>query len=285
LIAAIERRQGRWEEALAAYENVAKLDPQNPRTVLEVMQTETAMRRWEDAARWADRLRIMAPTSVVAKIQRGYIDFWWKGDTHLLKSLASQVPAGFDPDGAVTAARWDAAMLERDYAKARNVLQTSSANELSYATAGLSPKIFFEACTYLAQGDHVNAQKAFEQARPEFEGALKEAPGSADRHAIVGWLYALMGQRDEAIKEGQVAVEITTESKDAVVGPLMNGYLALIYARVGASDLAIPLLERLLTTPGAVDSVNNSITVNDLKYRWEWDSIRSDPRFQKLIGQ
>jgi hypothetical protein len=26
------------------------------------------------------------------------------------------------------------------------------------------------------------------------------------------------------------------------------------------------------------------ITINDLKYRWEWDLLRSDPRFQKLIS-
>ena len=63
----------------------------------------------------------------------------------------------------------------------------------------------------------------------------------------------------------------------------MNGYLALICARVGENDLAIPLIERLLTTPGAVDSTDYSITVNDLKHRWEWDPIRNDPRFQKLI--
>ena len=63
----------------------------------------------------------------------------------------------------------------------------------------------------------------------------------------------------------------------------MNGYLALIYARLGENDLAIPLIERLRTTPGAVDSADYSITVNDLKHRWEWDSLRSDPRFQKLI--
>jgi TolB-like protein/Tfp pilus assembly protein PilF len=285
LIAAVERRKGKWQEALVAYENVAKLDPQNPHTVLELLQTETSMRRWEDAARWADRLRVMVPTSVVAKIQRGYIDFWWKGDIHLLKSLVSQVPVGFDPDGSVTAARWEAAMLQRDYAAARNVLQSSSANQLSYATAGLSPKIFFEGCTYLAQGDNASAQKAFEQARPDFEVAVKEAPESAERHANLGWLYALMGRENEAIAEGQRAVELKPESKDAVVGPLMNGYLALIYARAGENDLAIPLIERLLKTPGAVDSADYSITVNDLKYRWEWDPLRKDPRFQKLIGQ
>ena len=56
-----------------------------------------------------------------------------------------------------------------------------------------------------------------------------------------------------------------------------------IYARVGENDLAIPLIERLLTTPGAVDSTDYSITVNDLKHRWEWDPIRNDPGFQKLI--
>jgi len=53
---------------------------------------------------------------------------------------------------------------------------------------------------------------------------------------------------------------------------------------VGENDLAIPLIERLLKTPGAVDSANYSITVNDLKYRWEWDPLRSDPRFQNLIS-
>ena len=141
-----------------------------------------------------------------------------------------------------------------------------------------------EGCTYVAQGDNASAQKAFEQARPAFEAAVKEAPQSAERHASLGWLYALMGRKNDAIAEGQRAVELKPESKDAVDGSLMNGYLGLIYARVGENDLAIPLIERLLTTPGAVDSADYSITVNDLKYRWEWDPLRSDPRFQKLIS-
>jgi TolB-like protein/Tfp pilus assembly protein PilF len=283
LIAAIKRRQGKWEESLEAYERVAKLDPQNPNTVRELLFTNTSMRRWPEAARWGERMRAMAPASLVAKMQSGYVDFWWKGDTQLLKSLVDQVPAGIDPDGIVTSARWDVAMLRRDYFAAKNVLEGSSVSELSYTNAGLTPRIFFEGCIYLAQGDNANAQKAFELARPAFEAAVKEAPASADRHAILGWLYAFMGRRDDAIREGQRAVELKPESKDAVDGSLMNGYLALIYARVGKNDLAIPLIERLLRTPGAVDSADYSITINDLKYRWEWDPLRKDPRFEKLI--
>ena len=283
LIAAIKRRQGKWEESLEAYERVAKLDPQNPNIVRELLFTNTSMRRWPEAARWGERMRAMAPASLVAKVQSGYVDFWWKGDTQLLKSLVDKVPAGIDPDGVVTSARWDVAMLRRDYFAAKNVLEGSSVSELSYTNAGLTPRIFFEGCIYLAQGDNANAQKAFELARPAFEAAVKEAPASADRHAILGWLYAFMGRRDDAIREGQRAVELKPESKDAVDGSLMNGYLALIYARVGKNDLAIPLIERLLRTPGAVDSADYSITINDLKYRWEWDPLRKDPRFEKLI--
>src|SRR5215510_2580721 len=285
LIAAINRRQGKWEQALQEYERVAQLDPQNPNTVRELIFINTAMRRWPEAAVWAERMRAMAPTSTVAKIQSGYVDFWWKGDTLLLKSLVDSVAATNDPDGAVTACRWEVAMLRRDYSEAKNVLQSSSLNELSYTNAGATPRSFFEGCIYLAQNDNVNAQKAFELARPAFEAAVEEAPESAYRHANLGWLYGFMGRKDDAIREGQRAVELKPESKDAVDGAIMNCYLALIYTRVGEKDRAIPLIGRLLKTPGAVDSVDYSMTVNDLKYRWEWDVLRSDPRFQKLLEQ
>lgn len=285
LIAAIERRQGKWQAALETYEQVAKLDPQNPNTARELLYTNSSMRRWPQAARWAEQMGALAPASLVAKIQRGYVEFNWKGDTRLLQSVLNEIPAGVDPDGSVTAARWDVAMLQRDYAAAKNVLETSSADEISYSVAGLTPKIFLEGCTYAAQGDNANALKTFEQARPAFEAAVQEAPESAERHAGLGWLYALMGRKNDAIAEGRRAVELKPESKDAVDGSLMSGYLALIYARVGENDLAIPLIARLLTTPGAVDSADYSITVNDLKYRWEWDPIRNDPRFKKLIAE
>jgi tetratricopeptide (TPR) repeat protein len=221
----------------------------------------------------------------VAKIQSGYVHFQWKGDTSLLKSMLDEIPPGVDPDGSVTAARWDAAMLQHDYSAAKRILETSSVNETSYSIAGLTPKIFLEGCTYVAQGDNTSAQKAFEQARPVFEAAVKEAPESAERHASLGWLYALMGRKNDAIAQGKRALELKPESKDAVDGSLLSGYLALIYARVGENDLAIPLIERLLKTPGPVDSADYAITVNDLKYRWEWDPIREDPRFKQLIAE
>jgi tetratricopeptide (TPR) repeat protein len=243
------------------------------------------LRRWPEAARWAEKMRAMAPASLVAKIQSGYVDFWWKGDTRSLKFLLSQVPAETDPDGAITSCRWEVAMIDRDFAAARTALQTSDLNEFSYTNAAPSPKGFLLGCIELAEGKQAEAQKSFELARPAFEKSVEEAPMSAERHANLGWFYAFAGRKEQAIREGRRAVELKPESKDAFDGAIMNCYLALIYARVGENDLAIPLIERLLKTPGAVDSVDYSITVNDLKFRWEWDPIRNDPRFQKLISE
>jgi serine/threonine-protein kinase len=284
LVAAIKRRQGKWQESLQTYEKINKLDPQNPNIVRNLLFTQTALRHWPEAARAAERMRAMAPASLVAKIQSGYVDFWWKGDTHLLKSLLNEIPVGVDPDGAIASVRWEVAMIERDYGGAQRALEASPLNEFSYTNAGSTPKSFFQGCIALAQGDAAGAQKFFDAARANFEGAVKESPNSADRHANLGWFYAFMGRKEDAIREGRRAVELKPESKDAFDGAIMNCYLALIYARVGENDLAIPLIERLLKTPGAVDSVDYSITINDLKLRWEWDPIRNDPRFKKLIA-
>ena len=283
LIASIKRRQGKWQESLEEYERVQRTDPQNPNTVRELVFTNTAQRRWPEAARWATQMRTMAPASLVAKIQSGYVDFCWKGDTAPLKSMLSQVPAGTDPDGSVTSCRWDVAMIDGDYGEAGRVLQNSDLNEVSYTAVGATPKSFLQGLIELAEGNQAEAQKLFELARPSFEKAVEEAPLSAERHANLGWFYAFAGRKDEAIREGRRAVELKPESKDAFDGAIMNCYLALIYARVGEKELAIPLIKRLLKTPGAVDSVDYSITVNDLKHRWEWDPIRNDPRFQRLV--
>ena len=284
-VAAIRRRQGRWEEALATYERMEKLDPQNPNIIRNVVFTNTSMRRWPQAAQAAARFRAVAPDSVVAKIQSGYVEFMWKGDTDALPRWLAAIPPGNDPDGVVTCGRWEGAMLKRDFAGAADILAKAPTREFSYLNGGLQPKSFLLGITAVARNDKTGAEKNFAAAAPEFEKAVQEAADAADRHANLGLLYAFMGRRDEAIREGRLAVELKPLSKDANDGAIMLCYLALIYARVGENDQAIPLIERLLKTPGAVDSVNYGITLNDLKYRWEWDPLRNDPRFKKLLDQ
>src|SRR5207249_11309658 len=150
--------------------------------------------------------------------------------TPALKAILREV-AGADPGGDVTSCRWEVAMIDRDFAAARTVLQNSELNELTYTNAAPTPKSFLQGLIELAEGKQAEAQKLFELARPGFEKAVEQAPLSAERHANLGWFYAFAGQKDEAIREGKRAVELKPESKDALDGAIMNCYLALIYAR------------------------------------------------------
>ena len=281
-VAAIRRRQGHWVEALTTYERMEKLDPQNPNILRNLLFTNTSMRRWPQGAQAAARFRAVAPDSLVAKIQSGYAEFMWKGDPSLIERWLVGIRPEFDPDGSVTSVRWEAAMVQREFARAADILSKSPKSEISYFNSGLTPKSYQAGLTALAQGDRSAAETYFADAQPAFEKAVLDAADAAERHANLGLLYAFMGKHDDAIREGRLAVELKPESKDAVDGPIMLCYLALTYARVGETDQSIQLIERLLKTPGAVDSVDYSITPNDLRFRWEWDPLRRDPRFQKL---
>ena len=97
-------------------------------------------------------------------------------------------------------------------------------------------------------------------------------------------LYAFLGRKADALREGRRAAELRPISRDVIEGAVAEAFLALIYARVGEPDQAIAQITRLLTIPFAVDYADESITLSDLRTRWEWDPLRGDPRFQKILA-
>jgi tetratricopeptide (TPR) repeat protein len=282
--AAIRRRQGRWNDNLELLKKTETIDPGNANVAEEIAYTYSFLHDWPETARRRERVIALAPDSINAKIVRAYVDFWSKESTAALKEVLSKIPAGTDPAGLVTRARWDLAMIQRDYAAADQVL-TNCPFDVFQSNGLPTPKSFFRGCTALARGDRDQARTNLEMALPVFETAVHEAPGNGLRHANLGLLYAFMDRKEDAIREGRRATELEPDSKDAVSGPWMTGFLAMIYARVGEANSALPLLEHLLASPGPVDNTNCSITQSDLRNRWQWDPLRNDPRFQKLLGE
>jgi TolB-like protein/class 3 adenylate cyclase len=284
-IAAIKRRQGRWLETVADYEQILTIDPKNANVVRDLLYAYCALRDWPNAERTAQQLMALAPDSLNAKAQIGYVEFWANGSTVRLKSEMATVPPGIDPDGAVTSIRFDASMIDRDPVAAERALAASSLDTFSYFNGVDTPRSFFAGEIALMLGNAAAGRAELAHARDLFAASVKEAPDAAERHAFLGLACALLGEKERAIAEGTRAVELRPESQDALDGTIMNGVLALIYARVGENERALTLLDHLLAIPGAVDSASYSITINDLKLRWEWDPLRNDPRFQKLIAQ
>ena len=172
---------------------------------------------------------------------------------------------------------WELHMLKRDF---------DMAAKISGEIKNADDRGFCQASTALARGDFQLAHALFEKIRPAFEAKV-HARGSPQNHARLGELYAYLGRKEEAIRESRRAIELQPESKDPYYGPWNANNLALVYAWTGEADQAITLIERLLSTPGAVtwaNTTSSSITLAELRLRWEWDPLRSDPRFQKIVA-
>ena len=91
-------------------------------------------------------------------------------------------------------------------------------------------------------------------------------------------MFAYLGLKDDAIREGKQATELCPISKDALAGPIYLFDLTRIYALVGNFDEAIDQLDKLLSFP-----CGDRVSVNSLRLEQEWASMRSQPKFQQLL--
>jgi len=282
-IAAVLRRQGRLTEAIAAYKRAEAIDPRNQVTLYDASQTYFGLRDWSNALRGLDRVLQLAPDSVNVKIQRGYTEFFAKGSTAPIKVALESIPANVDPDGVVTFARWDVSLMDRDPAAAERALASCRLETITSQPGAPLPKSYLQGCIDLVRNDTARAQIDFEAARPALEKTVANSPQDPTRHAQLGLLYAFMGRKEDALREGQRAVELKPLTRDVIEGAIAQAFQALIFARTGETDRATSEIERLLTTPFAVDYSDDSITLSDLRTRWEWDPLRN-ARFQKILA-
>ncbi len=283
-VAGIYRRQGRWRESVASFERAMSLDPRNREVAFLAGNNHLFMRDWSAATACYNRALEIKPDSVLPKIGLAYLEVFRNGNPAAGSNILQNIPASIDPYGMVTFGRWDLAMLERDYAAAEKILTDSPLEKFTWG--GDVPKTFYQGRIALARGDIESAQPYFAAAMPDMEKRVRENPDVVEGHARLGLLYAYMQRKEDAIRESRRAFELEPESQDAFHGAQSAANLALVYALVGEPDQAITLIERLLSTPGAVTGpdVSCSITLADLRLRWEWDSLRSNPRFQKILA-
>ncbi len=182
----IRRRQGRWPEALASLEQSISRDPRNGQIAGELFATRYAMRDWAEAARAGETAMAVALALPTLRVNRSYIDYWARGDLTSIQEALAAVPAGVDPDGSVTLATWDTALLGGDFAAAEAAVNASKIEKPRTVFGTPFPKSYLLGCVALARGDAPAAQPLFEAARPSMEMEIKSAPLDAFRHAHLG---------------------------------------------------------------------------------------------------
>ena len=283
-IGGIYRRQGRWTESIASFERARSLDPRAPGIAFMAANNYLFVRDWAAASAGFNRALAIKPDYALSRIGLAYLEVFRNGNPAAGTRILETLPASVDPQGMVMVSRWDLAMLGRDYARAEKSL-TEAPSE-SFSPAGDSLKTYYQGRLARARGDIESAQRYLALARADAEERVRGDPDAAQRHGHLGLISAYMQRKEEAIREGRRAVELEPESQNAFHGSKHAASLALVYSLVGETDQAITLIERLLSTPGPVECSDFpfDMTLADLRLRWEWDSLRDNPRFQKILA-
>lgn len=295
----IHKKQNNYRERIAALQRAEALDPRSARIHLFLALTHRWVRDWPAAIGALDRRAVMSeedrqnPDRV--QWTRGNDEFRMTGDVAALKRPIAEAERDKPTADWLNAARYETAMLERDYAAAAGFLAQLSPADLHAAVlpnAVPHLKTFHEALLHVARGsDMADQQAALEAAARELV-PIASAP-SADGGAIrrdnaatdLAIVYALLGRKDEAIAEAQRAIQIPPGAPDTIEKKDLAAGLALVYAHTGESEKALDLIEHLLTVPISLQrGAIYNMTQVDLKWRWVWDPLRSHPRFQKLLA-
>jgi TolB-like protein len=152
--AAVLRRRGDLAEALSAYKRAEQIDPRNSITLYDASQTYFALRDWRTAAERMDRVLVLFPDSFNVKIQRAYVEFYWKGSTAPIKAALQSLPPNLDPDGVVTFARWDVSLMDRDMDAAAKALADCPLETITSQTGVALPKSYLQGCVSLVARRH-----------------------------------------------------------------------------------------------------------------------------------
>lgn len=276
-IASIRRRRGHWNEALAELEIARRLDPRQPTIPVQLAFTYQAMGRFADAARTWDTAIELAPDNYRYLLEKARVFLHWQANTDSMESVLRRVPADFDPAGQTTLARVDLARFRRRYADALAAfeqMQPAAFNDSDGAFLHIN-----RAHIYEWLGHPARARVDYVAARANLEKAVSENADNSLAHAILGLVYAGLGQKPAALFEARRGLELMPISKDAFLGPLVMYFGALTYERAGETDAAVDLLERIHAIPSYVGP-----SIAELRVDPYWDPLRRNPRFQRLIA-
>jgi Flp pilus assembly protein TadD len=131
---------------------------------------------------------------------------------------------------------------------------------------------------YIHQHRHDSARAVAyaDTARMALEEQLRANPSDAMRHALLGVALAHLGRKDEAIREGRRATELTPASH-GYQGYYQQHQLARIYLLIGEPELALEQIEPLTRVP-------YFFTPGRLRVDPMFDPLRKHPQFLKLIA-
>ncbi|MFN2384744.1 MAG: protein kinase [Thermoanaerobaculia bacterium] len=271
--ALVQQRTGQWEEGLASLRQAQVVDPRSALTARRLARTLLLLRHSAEARETADRGLALAPQSL-GILETKVILLLQQGDLAGARSVLRSAPREVNPKALVA------------YLAMYNHLTWVLDEEQQTLLLSLPPAAFGDdrlawgislAQTASLRGDAEKARQYAQAARAAAEAQLRDAPDDATRHVLLGLALAVLGQKAEAVREGERGAALVPVARDAYDGPYFQHHLARIYILVGEPEKALDHLEPLLKIPYI-------LSPGWLKIDPTFDPLRKNPRFQKLVA-
>ena len=280
----IARREGHWGDSVGYFKQALALDPRNVKLLMEAAWTDAMLRQFPAALKLCDRaVDITLNDPDVRAAKAGICQA--QGNLQEAASLLSEI-IGLNYSEDTIHIKITHLRLQRNYGEAVRLLQ---AHLTQFSFGSGYDKGWIQVTLALMQrlaGDTAGAKVTAEQARNTFEQLHRDEPANEIFAAWLSQAYAVMGEKDLALKMAEHAVTLMPRAKDATNGPALEENLAFIQTMLSENSRAISTLAQLLQTPyfSCISSIA-PITPVLLRLDPIWDPLRSDPRFQKLCQE
>jgi serine/threonine-protein kinase len=273
----IDRRQGRWDESTTNLERAIQLDPQNPAVLEQLAGSYRYLRRYADEKRVYDRAIAITPKDGALRASRAAIELNWNADPRPLISTVDVFVAEDSSEAKHLAWIWiRGALCQRDFDGARRAMDALPIDGC-FDDSIPFPRTWCQGVVARLDNDKAAADDAFTSTRSEAARLVADQPDYPEGLCVLGMADAALSYKQDAIREGRRAVELMPVSKDAIRGPLLIEYLALIYAWTGEKDLALDQLSIAAHLP-------SHLSYGNLRLHPYWDPLRGDPRFDKIVA-
>ena len=270
----IDRRQGRWPDAVRNFERAMELDPRNVKILASAIVTYELVREYKKAREVADRVIAIEPNNIAHRRGRAHIDIRERADTRPLHALDKMFAD--DPVG-----RFRLALYERDPVAADRALSARGEGTFDARSMGGGgmqfSRVYAQGLVARLKGDATAARAAFTDARAQQEETVRVQSDYGPALCVLGLIDAALGRKEEALREGRRAIELTPVAKDSLDGADVLYFYAVICAWTGERDLAIEQLETLAKIPAGVDYGDICLDPN-------WDPLRGHARFETIVA-
>jgi serine/threonine protein kinase/tetratricopeptide (TPR) repeat protein len=270
----ILRRQGDHRGAVESFERAFALDPGKADLAYGIASSYDALREYGKAMRFYDRAIALSPESPAPYVMKGLSTLARTGSVAEAIRGTDRAPRQDDPVFLFHRIWMD--IYARDYERALERIAGGPAEVLELQEY-FYPRALLRAYVQDLQGRRNDARASWEEARGLLETQVGKDPDDGRARCALGIVYAGLGRKAEAIREGRAALASPSSNRDDLNLTAYRLQVAWIYSMSGKPEAAVDQIEILLARPSLLSAPL-------LRVDPRWDPLRSNPRFQKLAG-